>query len=239
MSATPSSPSQPFAGFPSGKVPLVRIPAPFFTKLLPAIDSIEELKVTLYALWLLDRMEGDVRYLLKEDFLSEKEISLGLAPEPDKTLEIGLQQALARGSMLSAEVAGETGTVTCYFLNTPRGRAAVEAIHSGNWKPSGNIHHPVQIGQIRPNIFKLYEENIGPLTPLIAETLQEAEKTYPQEWIEEAVQIAVENNVRRWRYIQVILESWQKEGHNEQNRGDTEKDRRRYIEGPFAEFIHH
>jgi len=35
----------------------------------------------------------------------------------------------------------------------------------------------------RPNIFKLYEENIGPLTPLIADALKDAEKTYPPEWV--------------------------------------------------------
>ena len=57
----------------------------------------------------------------------------------------------------------------------------------------------------RPNIFRLYEENIGPLTPLIAEMLRDAEKTYPADWIEEAFKIAVENNVRRWRYIEAIL----------------------------------
>jgi DnaD/phage-associated family protein len=90
-----------------------------------------------------------------------------------------------------------------------------------------------------PNIFQLYEENIGPLTPMLADTLREAETAYPAAWIEEAMRIAVENNVRRWRYVEAILNSWKEEGRDEQDRRDTEKDRRRYIEGKFAKFIEH
>ena len=51
----------------------------------------------------------------------------------------------------------------------------------------------------RPNIFSLYEQNIGLLTRLLAEELMEAEATYPEVWIEEAVRIAVESNKRSWR----------------------------------------
>ena len=41
---------QGFSGFPAGKQPVVRIPNTFFTELLPAIDDLAELKVTLYCL---------------------------------------------------------------------------------------------------------------------------------------------------------------------------------------------
>ena len=91
----------------------------------------------------------------------------------------------------------------------------------------------------RPNIFRLYEQNIGPLTPLIAEMLQEAEKLYPPAWIEEAFKIAVEKNVRRWNYIEAILKSWQEEGRDQTDRRNTAKDRRKYVEGEFADFIEH
>ena len=53
-----------FAGFPSGKVRTTPIPAPFFTELLPQIDHLGELKVTLYALWFLDRQEGQIRFFV-------------------------------------------------------------------------------------------------------------------------------------------------------------------------------
>jgi DnaD/phage-associated family protein len=87
----------------------------------------------------------------------------------------------------------------------------------------------------RPNIFILYEQNIGLLQPIIAEELEEAERTYPQEWIEEAFRIAVERNVRNWKYVRRILERWATEGKDE-GRGKirektwyTEEEYRKYI----------
>jgi DnaD/phage-associated family protein len=83
----------------------------------------------------------------------------------------------------------------------------------------------------QPNIFQLYEQHIGPLTPMIADTLREAERIYPADWIEEAIRLAVENNVRRWRYVDAILRRGQEEGRDDRKDGrDTEKDRRRYAE---------
>lgn len=67
----------------------------------------------------------------------------------------------------------------------------------------------------KPNIFKLYEENIGPLTPMIADTLQDAEKTYAVEWIVEVIAIAVKHNKRNWAYCDVILKRWQTEGKDD------------------------
>jgi DnaD/phage-associated family protein len=92
----------------------------------------------------------------------------------------------------------------------------------------------------RPNIFVLYEQNIGLLTPLIAEELRDAEKTYPADWVEEAFRIAVEHNARHWRYVRSILERWATEGKDSDKAGKgPEKDRRRYIEGKYADYIEH
>ena len=64
----------------------------------------------------------------------------------------------------------------------------------------------------RPNIFRLYEENIGLITPIIAEELMAAEEDFPSAWIEKAIHEAVKNNVRHWRYILAVLNSWKTKG---------------------------
>ena len=64
----------------------------------------------------------------------------------------------------------------------------------------------------RPNIFVLYEQNVGLMTPLIAEQLRDLEKSYPPDWIDEAFEIAVSRNKRALRYIQAILKRWETEG---------------------------
>ena len=61
----------------------------------------------------------------------------------------------------------------------------------------------------QPNIFQLYESNIGIITPIMADILREAEKEYPYEWIEKAVTIAITRNVRNWKYVEAILRRWQ------------------------------
>lgn len=70
----------------------------------------------------------------------------------------------------------------------------------------------VQVQVERPNIFVLYEQNIGLLSPLIAEELKEAADHYPAEWIEAAFREAVLYNKRNWKYIRAILRRWETEG---------------------------
>jgi len=73
----------------------------------------------------------------------------------------------------------------------------------------------IDIEQIRsdtPPLFSLYEKEIGMITPMIADTLQDWEKTYPNEWFPEAFKEAVDHNARNLKYIKVILENWKNKG---------------------------
>jgi DNA replication protein len=226
----------PFSGFPAGKTRLTPIPAQFFAELLPEIDHLGELKVVLYAFWALDRQENAVRYLTRADFLADERFVQGLAPFD---LDDALERALQRGILLSALPRGGAPEERIFFLNSPRGRAALQAVEQGKWQPPQRSQPAATLEAERPNIFRLYEQNIGPLTPLIAETLQEAEQLYAADWIEEAFKLAVERNKRRWNYIQAILKSWQEEGRDQTDRRDTAQNRRKYVEGKFSDFIKH
>src|SRR3989304_3229561 len=232
-----------FSGFPAGKVRFTRIPGPFFSELLPQIDNLAELKVTLYALWKLERMEGKHRYLQLEDFSDDEIFMSGLGAEKKPALAAlkdGLKRAVKRGTLLDTQLELDSKARSFYFLNSARGRESIQAIENGEWHPSGDPRYPIELVQERPNLFTLYERHIGPLTPMIADALKEAEHEYPQEWLEEAVRIAVENNARAWSYVEAILRRWQEEGRDERRtQGDSEKDRRKYVEGEFSDFIEH
>ena len=56
---------------------------------------------------------------------------------------------------------------------------------------------------------------------------------------EEGMRIAVQANKRSLRYVEAILRSWQEKGRDEKDRRDPEKDRRRFIEGEYSDFIEH
>ena len=77
------------------------------------------------------------------------------------------------------------------------------------------FNQPVALITERPNIFAMYEQNIGPLTPLLSDILRDAENTYPTPWIDEAMRIAVENNIRNWKYCEAILKRWTTDGKTE------------------------
>ncbi|MDX1686625.1 MAG: DnaD domain protein [Candidatus Promineifilaceae bacterium] len=230
-----------FPGFPDGKLRLTPVPNLFFSDLLPNIDNLPEIKVTLYAFWALTQKEGTVRYMRLADFLNDMEFMKGMGPTPTlgaEALMEGLERAVARGTFLHVNVESADGKMDLYFLNTEKGRAAVEGITRGEWRPGAASDEPVSLLVERPNVFVLYEQNIGPLTPLIADELRDAEQTYPMSWIEEAIQLAVENNVRKWRYVQAILERWRQEGKQDGiDRRDSQKALREQIPEEFRDII--
>jgi len=221
-----------FSGFPEGKVHLTPLPGPFFQDLLPQIDHLDELKVTLQAFWLVDHMEEVFRYLRRGDFQAGRNFMDGLGETPElaeEALDEALQRAVRRGTLLRLMVKLDAGEEAIYFINTPKGSAAVLGFERGEWELSEDARQRVEVRSEAPNVYRLYEDNIGPLTPMVAEALRDAEQTYPAAWIEEAVKIAVENNKRNLRYIEAILRNWQEKGRDERkDRRDTEKARRRY-----------
>lgn len=86
--------------------------------------------------------------------------------------------------------------------NTPHGGG----VYQPNQKPLSIAIKQEEQGAQKPNLFKVYEQEIGAITPLIADALKDAEKEYPPGWVEEAIQIAVERNVRNWKYVRAVLE---------------------------------
>ena len=206
-------------GFPPTET-FTPIPNSFFLQLLNEIEDADELRVTLYALWRIGNMEGRVHYLREQDFTE-------CVPDPAP----GLEKAVQRGSLLRVQ----NEAATLYFLNSPRGQAAAEAFVKGQWSPETA---PSAAPPERPNIFKLYEENIGPLTPLIADALKDAEQTYPPAWVAEALGEAVKNNKRNWKYVEAILRRWKEEGHaKEQDRRDVEEPRGRDVTRKVEDFL--
>ncbi|MBZ0254644.1 DnaD domain protein, partial [bacterium] len=219
-------------------------PTLFFSDLLPMIDDLAELKVTLFCFWALHQKEGRFRYLRLAEFKADATLCEGMHAanpdsEPGVTLEAALNRAVQRGTLLCEEVALDAGNEKLYFVNTALGRAAIDQLKAGEWRP-GNGETLVEILPERPNIYKLYEQNIGSLTPIISDALKDAEKDYPLEWIQDAIQVAAEESKRNWRYIQGILKRWELEGKSRGINGrSVEQDGQSYLKGKYTGFIEH
>jgi DNA replication protein len=199
-----------FGGFGHGKTRMVQLPVAFIDDLLPLVDDLGELKVILFSLWALQQREGKRRYLRYNDYAHDADLRVGLQAAKT-TLDEALARAVARGALLH-----EQGL---YFANTPNGREAVRQLRAGTWR-SNEDGGAVAILPPQSNIYELWHANFGALTPIISDALKEAEREYPYEWIAAALQEAVKQNKRNWKYVAKILENRAtQEGHH----GNAEK----------------
>ncbi len=227
-----------FEGVPAGRVEVTPLPNVLFTELLPEIDDLAEAQVTLRVFYLLYRKKGSPRYVTLSELAADATLRRALARsgQPvDDVLLRALNQAVARGSLLQLMSDAEPW----YFFNTAESRRAVERIERGELLADKGLHRAAPPPAAPPNIYSAYEQNIGLLTPMVAEELKQAEKDFPPEVILDAFRIAAENNVRKWSYVRAILSDWTREGKHEATGRDTESARRGkrkpHFQGKFAE----
>lgn len=212
----------PSPGFPAG-VHLTQVPDPLIKSLLLEMDDLAEIKLTFYFVWLLHQKKGYPAFVTLDEMLADSNLVRGLAAPGlagGEALRQSLSMAVSRGTILTASVSKDGERRTLFFLNNEPGRKAADMIERGRLDLGRPLPVRPATGPTEaPDIFTLYQENIGLLTPLIADELREAEKEYPASWIEEAFTEAVSLNKRSWRYISRILERWSLEGKSDGKSG--------------------
>jgi len=231
-----------FKGFPA-KMEFTSIPNLFFSRLLPQISDVAELKTTLNVLAMLYRKRGYPRFVTYGELLGNASLMSSLkggAKPPDEVLRSALEMATQRGTVIHMVLDRDGVPEDIYFLNTESDRQIVAKIQDGEFKLSGlkageQIYVPAEE---QPDIFTLYEQNIGMLTPMIAEELREAETLYPEVWIRDAIKEAVSLNKRNIRYIVRILERWSAEGKSDGTyRRYSKTDPDKYIKGKYGHIV--
>tara|TARA_B100001146_G_scaffold197034_1_gene185675 strand:+ start:2337 stop:3080 length:744 start_codon:yes stop_codon:yes gene_type:complete len=215
------APSGAFTGF-TGNTLYTPVPNPVFGPILEQIQDLAELKVTLRGLWLFHRKKGALRFVSLDEFLADRTLINGLkqdGQESEEKIRQGLRLAVTRGTFLTVQL---PGAGTAFLLNTEADRRAIARLDPRELVDSLIKNGAAPLPELeKPNIFALYEDGIGALSPLLAEELKEAEARYPEAWLREAFGIAVEENKRSWRYVSGILRRWTAEG--KENRGGVRR----------------
>ena len=233
-----------FEGFPA-RMQFTSIPNLFFSSIMPQITDISELKTILHIFEMLYCKRGYPRFVTCRELLGNKSLmtSLRQTGKPaEEALRQALEMATQRGVILHLPLTGDKGAEDIYLLNTESQRQVVARIEAGEIKLTGlKAKEPVYVEtESPPDIFSLYEQNIGMLTPKIAEELLEAEKLYPPNWIYDAIKEAVSQNVHKWSYISAILERWTSEGKSDgtHRRYPAKKeDPDKYIKGKYGHMV--
>ena len=227
-----------FSGFGRGML-FTPVPNHLFGPLLEQIQDLAELKVTLRSMWLLHRKRGRPQLVPLDEFLNDPALLRGLkgpGKTPREEIRRGLELAVARGTLLMHRLNGNVQSSQVYLLNTDSGRSVLARLRQGE-EITETEHEVVSQGLEeepptgKPNIFALYEDNVGTLSPMLAEQLKEVESTYPGDWVQDAFQIAVAENKRNWRYIAGILRRWAAEGkeHGKPGRHSPKDNRQKYL----------
>ena len=201
-----------FKGFPRS-VRYIPVPAPMFGPLLEQIKDTSGFIITLRIIWMLQQKKGRLRYVSSEEVFGDKILSNALGSK--EAIQNSINMVVKGGILL--QIRRENASDS-FMLNSESAReiaSDIGSIYESNDQPADQW----EIENNPPEIYSLYEQNIGILTPIMSEKLTEAEGKYPAGWIKEAVEIAVEQNRRSWAYVSRILERWDMEGRDESGDG--------------------
>lgn len=174
-------------------------------------DAVERLE-TKYNLLTVQRGNRKYNRYFPVDYVSAHRDETVSANDTDgKTVSDGPQTVSVEGKTVSARL----------ILNQ----------RNQNLQPEG--------GGLRNPLFGVYENNIGSITPLIANKIEAAEKVYGPEWIKDAILLAAKNSARHWHYCESILENWKRNGRQEPAKPKERAavNPEKYTQGEYAEYL--
>lgn len=188
---------------------VVPVPAALFGPLLERVTDVTSLRCALRAIFVLHRKQGRPAVVTTAELATDPVLGLGGD-------EASAERAMESLAELGVLVRVEAG----YCLDTPANRRALEGspVRSGGGAWDAEPPTDASAGP-RPDVFRLYEENIGVITPMAAERLKDMEVEYPREWIAEAFGQAVLSNARSLRYVEAILRRWRDDGRGDGTAG--------------------
>ncbi|MBH74598.1 MAG: hypothetical protein CL896_02250 [Dehalococcoidia bacterium] len=176
------------------------------------INDLDTLKCMLRILDIVAKANDAMTIPIQQKTLLKDALLLNYLGKPNEIMK-ALQNALQLGLLSQHVDSDDEIEYTLIYSDTVN--------YNQNQSRTANDHNRHDKNTLAStSIFKIYEENIGLVTPLVAESLAEAEKRYSSQWIVEAFKLATTRNKRSWAYISRILERWFIEG---KTYGDSRK----------------
>ncbi|MSQ08220.1 MAG: DnaD domain protein [Dehalococcoidia bacterium] len=196
-------------GFPAG-VRFTPVPNPLLADLLEEIEDVGELKLTLRVVWALNRQRGFPKFVTASDMSSDQTVARMLGAtgqELERVVNAKLEASAKRGTFLRAGGAQDHAGAR-FYLNTEENRR--ELTRSGDLSGPSVVEQPPETWQgseamASGGAFTEYEENIGPLTPVVIGRMADVLIDHSEEDVIGAIRAAVTANARNWNYISAVL----------------------------------
>ena len=208
------------------------VPNPLLADLLVEITDPDELRITLRAVWALHQERGFPPSVTMSDLAADRTVAamLGTAAE-DLEIRVSalLDQAAERGTLLKI---AERGGPYRYFLNTEPVRRALarQGFVPADTSEAADAEAELESWQdleaaVEPSLaVTAYEENIGHITPLVAEKISDAIDDYTELAVVEAIRTAAARDGRYWNYIAALLRQPQREQAKDGEPGEYPQD---------------
>tara|TARA_Y100001936_G_scaffold250806_1_gene304663 strand:- start:2117 stop:2848 length:732 start_codon:yes stop_codon:yes gene_type:complete len=205
-------------GFPHG-VQFTPVPNPLLASLLEEINSLEELKVVLRAIHGLHKQRKPLASLGFSDLCADRTVAAMLnasGSELERRVKDAISSASDRGIFI---VLKDSLGIAKIFLNTDPVRRTLirQGIDLSKINNAVSETWPdVTASAPKQNAITYYEQNISPITALVAENIHHALQQHTEDEVILAIRKAAEANARSWNYIASILRRWANEGRPEE-----------------------
>jgi DnaD/phage-associated family protein len=178
-----------------------------------------ELRVLLHVFWRVWKTDRrprciSVRELLADDDLVRSLTQISGVSDGREALLRGLELCAVRGTLLLFSSQGDGAEENQWVMvNTHRNRRWLRKVTRGEVSIPWEISRGATVVARRcDTLLEMYEKNIGMLTPLLAEELEEAAEEYSEDWVRQAISEAVGANKRSWKFVKLLLERWREQG---------------------------
>ena len=202
---------------PSKPGEIVPVPSVLFGPLLERISSLGGLRCALRVIFLLHRKQGKLKYVSTAELVADPVLQWSDGAEAAEQI---LETFVKFGLLVRVPGGGKNSG--CYCLDNMANRRAIARMGKGEiLGPEASPVRSREEAATRPDIFTMYESNIGVIYPMAAERLMDIAIEYSEDWIAEAFREAVLHNSRNLKYIEAILRRWRDDGRGTREPGGS------------------
>lgn len=132
----------------------------------------------------------------------------GVGPRGTNRWRIPIENTSEGGAKIAP--VQNTGVKNAPEGNAPEGNAPEPSVVV--LKPSTATTGDDTKRDLSAEIFRMYESEMGLLTPLISDAIKMWLDDVPHQWLIDAMRRAVVSNKRSWAYVEAILKAWKAKG---------------------------